>query len=88
MRGSNLHHRLFKAGSKVSHERAGYTVVGSKMSTRLVLLNFLNFYRILFYAQADLCLFACALIVLISLLYPSESTHRFISHYYYLIIFV
>ena len=43
MRGSNLHHRLFKAGSKDSHERAGYTVVGSKMRTRLVLLDFLNF---------------------------------------------
>ena len=28
-------------------------------------------------------IFACALIVLITLLYPSESTHRFISHYYY-----
>ena len=39
MRGSNLH----QAGSKVSHERAGYTVVGSKISTRLVLLDFLNF---------------------------------------------
>ena len=43
MRGSNLRHRLTKAGSKVNHERAGYTVVGSKISTRLVLLDFLNF---------------------------------------------
>ena len=31
MRGSNRHHRLSKAGSKVNHERAGYTVVGSKI---------------------------------------------------------
>ena len=43
MRGSNMHHRLSKAGSKVNHERAGYTFVGSKISTRLVLLDFLNF---------------------------------------------
>ena len=43
MRGSNLHHLLSKAGSKVSHERAGYTVVGSKISTRLVLLDFPEF---------------------------------------------
>ena len=78
MRGSNLHHRLFKAGSKVSHKRPGYTVVGSKMGTRLVLLDSLNFKWILFYAQADLFLFACALIVLITLLYPSESVHHLI----------
>ena len=39
MPGSNLH----QARSKVNHERAGYTVVGSKISTRLVLLDFLNF---------------------------------------------
>ena len=37
MRGLNLHHRLSKAGSKVNHERAGYTVVGLKISTRLVI---------------------------------------------------
>ena len=43
MRGSNLHHRLSKAGSKVNHDRAGYTVVDWKTSTRLVLLDFLNF---------------------------------------------
>ena len=43
MRGSDLHHRLLKAGSKVNHERAGYTVVCSKISSRLVLLDFLNF---------------------------------------------
>ena len=43
MRGLNLHHRLSKARSKVNHGRAGYTVVGSKISTRLVLLDFLNF---------------------------------------------
>ena len=55
MRGSNLHYRWSKAGSKVNHERAGYIVVGSRTSTRLVLLDFLIFSE-LFYAQADLCL--------------------------------
>ena len=54
MQGSNLHHRLSKAGSKVNHEKAGYTVVGSKISTRLVLLDFLNFQWTLFYAKVDL----------------------------------
>ena len=39
MQGSNLH----QARSKVNLERAGYTVVGSKISTRLVLLDVLNF---------------------------------------------
>ena len=34
---------LHQAGSKVNLERAGYTVVGSKISTRLVLLDVLNF---------------------------------------------